>query len=200
MKKRLFESEEEFKERVRREEIEAKTGVKKRLFESDEHYKERANRVYRNKMAGIRRRLFESKEHFEQRQEAAITEKTTGIQKMRRESFEEYIARAEREALCRKHHIFQDKHGHHHGGISDEEHKRNQIHAMEDITGFYREFHEPEDHYIRRLALATLSILGHTTQKPYESRREFALRSRIEALKYDPELVERLGLIDWEEN
>lgn len=199
MKKRLFESEENFRERVRREEIEAKTGVEKRIFESDEHYEKRANKEYLDKNAGIHRRLFESRDHYEQRQEAAITEKTTGISKSHMESYEEYIERAEREALCRKHHIFQDQHGHHHGGISEEEHRRNQIHAMEDITGLYREFYEPEDHYLQRLALETLAVLGKTTPKPMESRREFAIRSRIEALKYDAELVERLGLINWEE-
>lgn len=196
MKKHLFESEEKYMERVKREEIEAKTGVEKHLFESDQHYEKRANKEYLDKNAGIDRHLFESKEHFELRQEAAITEKSTGIQRRPGEEYDDYVIRAEREALCRKHHIF---HEHHLGGISEAEHKRNQIHVMEEIANTGKEFLESEDKYYHRLRMETLAVLGRTKQKPLESRRDFIIRSRIEALKHDPELVERLGLADWED-
>ncbi|MBQ0000638.1 MAG: hypothetical protein KBT01_03750 [Clostridiales bacterium] len=199
MRKRLFESEDHFMVRVKREEILAKTGVKKSLFETDQHYEERAKKEYRDKTAGIEKKLFESREHFELRQEAAITEKSTGIERHPGEEYDDYVERAEREALCRKHHLLAGAHGHHLGGISEAEHRKNQIHAMEEMTNVGKKLLESEDHYYHRLRTEALAVLGKTTKKALESKKSFIIRSRIEALKHDPELVERLGLDKWEE-
>ncbi|EET60159.1 hypothetical protein BRYFOR_07719 [Marvinbryantia formatexigens DSM 14469] len=62
----MFESEAEYQQRAGRKALENQSGTRKKLLESEQEFKERAEtKIYRN--AGIKRKMFESQEEYENR-------------------------------------------------------------------------------------------------------------------------------------
>lgn len=192
MGKRLFESKKEYEERLKREELEAKSGVSKNAFESMAHFEKRANQVYLDQNAGISRKMFESEKDFRKRQEAAIVEKKTGISRRHREDEEKYIERARKESLDHEHHMFPKKGE----KISGDRHERNIVLSMEKIAKTRKGTFESQERYEQRLRMQTLAALGNVKQGTWESDEDFERRSKLAALKNNREMVERLGLDD----
>lgn len=96
---RLFESDEDFKARAKREALEKSSGLSQGIFESDEDYEERASRVALEKVSGVSQRLFESDEAYKERASKIALEKTSGCYQRLFETDKDFDDRASREAL-----------------------------------------------------------------------------------------------------
>ena len=96
---RLFESDEDFKARAKREALEKSSGLSQGIFESDEDYEKRASKVALEKTSGVSQRLFESDEAYKERASKIALEKTSGCYQRLFESDKDFDDRASRAAL-----------------------------------------------------------------------------------------------------
>jgi len=74
---RLFESDENFRLRAKREALEKSSGLSQGIFESDEAYEKRASQATLEKTSGITQRIFESDEAYQKRATKIALEKAS---------------------------------------------------------------------------------------------------------------------------
>ena len=96
---RLFESNESFKARAKKEALEKSSGLSQGVFESDEDYEKRASRAALEKASGVSQRLFESDEDYIERASKIALEKISGCSQRLFESDTDYADRASRVAI-----------------------------------------------------------------------------------------------------
>ena len=94
-----YESDEDFRRRATKENLEKASGSKQRMFESDEDYIERASREALEKAAGSRQGIFESNDHYRERTTREVLEKASGTHQRIFEKDGHYYDRATREAV-----------------------------------------------------------------------------------------------------
>lgn len=95
----LFESDEDFERRAKKEALEKSSGKTQGIFESDEAYEKRARRAALESISGVSQGIFESDESYQKRASKIALEKTSGCSQGIFESDEAYEERASREAV-----------------------------------------------------------------------------------------------------
>lgn len=98
---RLFESDEHYKSRAKKEALEESSGLSQRIFESDEDYEKRALEAALEKASGVSQGLFESDEAYQKRAKKIALEKASDCSQGLFESDEAFEDRALREATER---------------------------------------------------------------------------------------------------
>ncbi len=96
---RLFESDEDFKARAKKEALEKSSGLTQGIFESDKAYERRAFRAALEITSGVSQGIFESDKAYLQRASKIALEKTSGLTQGIFESDATYEERASQKGL-----------------------------------------------------------------------------------------------------